>query len=115
MAKVRNGRVRPGVPPIGRTLTFSFKHLALNHHKFKPAHCTVQFWNSLLSALKYFSERTVEDFCDINDAEHRYFIDFQETSEPSGFGVGSADEDDLWQQPWQFALEPDCHIPPNSL
>jgi hypothetical protein len=65
--------------------------------------------------LKYFSERTVEDFCDINHAEHRHFIDFQETSEPSGFGVGSADEDDLWQQPWQFALEPDCHIPPNSL
>jgi hypothetical protein len=106
MAKVKNGRVRPDAPPL-RTLTFSFKHLDLTHRKFKSEDCTLQFWNSLLSALKYFSERTVEDFRDIDHSEHRHFIDFRETSEPSGFGIGATDDVDLWQQPWQFALEPD--------
>jgi hypothetical protein len=115
MAKVKHARVRAGAPPISRTLTFSFKHLDLNHSKFKMEHCTVQFYHSLLAALKDFSERMTDDFRDINYTKHRHIIVFEETTEPSGFGISGSDENDFWEQPWQFALEPECNVPPNSL
>lgn len=114
MARVKYGRVRAGEPPISRTLTFSFKHLDLSHPKFKPEYCTLDFWNSFLCALKDLSDNTVEDFCDINHTEHRHLIVFEDTCEPAGFGIDSTDND-LWMNPWQFALEPDSRTPPNSL
>jgi len=90
--------------PVGLELiTFSFKHLDIEHKKFPLTACNADFYQELLRTIKSYSGWSVERFCEQNHQFHRHLIDFESTTEPQGFEL---DEQLDSGEYWQICLKP---------
>ena len=84
-----------------RLLRFSFTHLDIGKPKFDPDLCCVDYFRRLMFTLKRFSAWTVSEFIYLhNDQEHRHIIDFQGSSEPTGFNIPVDPEQLGSHEPW---------------
>lgn len=99
-----HNRIKAGRVPAGPPLTFSFRHLDLNHRKFNLDCCIdkARLWSELFLRLSEFSAWTVDLFRDMNNQENRHSIYFDLTTEPNGFRL---DDNDLGlEEAWQFCI-----------
>jgi hypothetical protein len=90
-------------------LRFSFKHLDFTNPKFNPSTICTEYFVRLFQILHRFSNWTVVDFIDQNNAEHRHIIDFAQTTELDGFQhIGGIDSEQLGShEGWQFGVYPE--------
>ena len=107
--KVRGSIPEPRIPISQSPLKFSFKHLHLEHGKFRGTLCTDTYFHRLFEALRLFSTWTVERFTDENNKEHRHRIDFPQTSEPDGFqNIPNVDSEQFgYEDGFQFSVCPE--------
>jgi hypothetical protein len=115
MAKAAKRRIPPALlSPESDRVTFSLRHLDVDHPKFpleSPTH-PAEFFKCLLLEIKRYEAYSVEQFKDYNNFDQRHSIYFPQTSEPNGFT--NLSEDLQGEEGWQFALCPGDRTPPKS-
>jgi hypothetical protein len=91
------------IPAEDELLSFSFRHLDLEHPKFSVAKCQADYLAAFLSKIQQYSNWPVGMFCDQNNQDHRHIIWFPDTTEPAGFP--NIDADQLaYHESWQFGI-----------
>jgi hypothetical protein len=111
MAK-RSEQIPAARPPEidEQRLRFSFKYLDFGNGKFAPSECSHDYICRLFQILHHFSKWRVGDFADQNNNEHRHIINFEQSSEPNGFQIPEADQEQLGSlEGWQFSVQPDIY------
>jgi hypothetical protein len=72
--------------------------------------CPREFFSALMDRLSAYSDMAVEDFREQNSRDRRHVIDFEQTTEKSGFlGAPGVDgnNDLAYSEAWQFGLSRD--------
>jgi hypothetical protein len=90
-----------------QNLTFSFKYLQSEHHKFSGNRQETAYWLTLLDRLKALSGLTAQELLINRSSSLRcHPIKWQDTSE-NGFGLPN--EEQLVDTPYQFSLSSNEH------